>query len=75
MIGRNDMIDIECAEIGVKCYAPTEIKQAAYHYDLNVPHLLSRDQMELILRIIGQMKREHYPTMEPIRFFWRKEKE
>ena len=72
MIGRNDMIDMECAEMGVKCYAPTEIKQAAYHYDLNVPHLLSRDQMELILRMISQMKREH-GTMEPVRLLWRKE--
>ena len=66
------MVDIERATIGVMDYAPTDINHA-YHYELTVPHLLSRDQMELILRMIGQMKRGYSPEIEPISFFWRKE--
>ena len=44
----------------------------AYHYDLVVPHLLSKDQMELILRMVGQMKQET-PHLFVLEFFWEKE--
>lgn len=71
MSDKGKMVENECATIGVDCYAPTGICNA-YYYKLTVPHLLSRDQMELILRMISQMKREH-ATMEPIRYMWRKE--
>lgn len=67
----NKMVDFVCATIGVKCYAPTDMGMA-YHYELTVPNLLSKDQMELILRMISKMKREQ-STPEPVRFLWRKD--
>ena len=47
-------------------------RQNAYNYDLAVPRLLSKDQMELILRMVSQMKEER-PHLDGLKYIWMKD--
>lgn len=38
-------------------------KEDGYHYDLAVPNLLSRDQMQVIVSTILQFKRAEWPEL------------
>ena len=68
----NEKIKLLCAAIECKWCGPAMGAQNAYHYELTVPNLLSKDQMELILRMVGQMKQET-PHLFVLEFFWEKE--
>lgn len=64
-------IEMEYASLTPMYNRPLRAENA-YHYDLVVPHLLSRDQMELILRMIGHMKQER-PYLNELKLCWKKE--
>lgn len=71
MIDESKRVEFEGAVMCCNYYGFTDVGNA-YHYDLVVPHLLTKEQMELLLKMIGQMKRGS-SFMGPVKCMWAKE--